>query len=168
MRLLFTALACLSLFTSFSQTTEEYFNQGNEFLDAGEYYSAIYEYTKCIEATEGIYPPALHRRATCKAKIGDLSSAFEDLDLIIEIVPTWHAGYYYRGYVKLRYADDYYGAIADFNTSIDLGSSENDCHFYVGLAKQNIGDNKGACVDWKKACDLGNDQGCEWHYKNCN
>ncbi|MBC8150655.1 MAG: hypothetical protein H8E97_05160 [Bacteroidetes bacterium] len=64
MILLFTALAWLSLFTSFLQTIEAYFNKGNEFFDAGEYYSAIYEYTKCIDATEGIYPPALQARAT--------------------------------------------------------------------------------------------------------
>ena len=37
-----------------------------------------------------------------------------------------------------------------------------------GIAKENIGDLKGACSDWKKAIELGVTGAAEWVKNQCN
>ena len=170
--LLFTLALCIS-FISFSQKTENhlvYFNKGNEKSEAKDYYGAIYEYTKSIEAKlPYIYPPSHINRALCKAKIGDLKSAFEDINYVIETLDAaWGDPYYWRGIIKLEYSKDYYGAIADFLRAIDYDNKDGRYVYFLGLAKEEIGDINGACNDWKKAVKLGYQDASKLVEEKCN
>ena len=173
-------LALLVCFNSFGQHIETtnpnddrehmiFYNKGDEKFEAKDYYGAIYEYTKSIEAIDYIYPPAYINRALCKAKIGDLKSAFDDIDYIInEIDLDVGFFYYYRGVIKLENEKNYYGAIADFMKAIEIEGEVAEYRFKLGLAKYKIGDTNGACNDWKKAVELGDTSSAEWVANQCN
>ena len=153
--ILFT-LALLISFGSFGQNDPEYlkyFNSGNSKFQVGDYYGAIYEYTKAIESAE-FHPPSLTNRALAKAKIGDLDSAFDDINYVIEIVPEFGATYFYRGLIKYEHSEDYYGAIYDFLKAIEYYPENGEYIYYLGLVKEKIGDLDGACADYKKAMKL--------------
>lgn len=153
---------------SYSQEQIEYFNKGQKKYDAGDYYGAIYEYTKSIESGD-FYPPSLTNRALAKAKIGDLPSAYEDINLVIEIVPKFGATYFYRGLIKLEHSRDYYGAISDFMKAIELDDGISPKGRYqLGLAKEKIGDIIGACKDWRTAAELGNPAAAKLINDKCN
>ena len=172
-KLLFTILIMLP-FIGIGQDNQEYlkyFNSGQSKFSNGDYYGAIYEYTKSIEAKlPYIHPPSHINRALCKAKIGDLKSAFKDINYVIETLDTleWGEPYYYRGIIKLENSKDYYGAIADFLRAIEYDNKEGKYVYYLGLTKEKIGDTNGACNDWKKAVKLGYQDASKLVVDKCN
>ncbi len=62
--------------------------------------------------------------------------------------------YYNKGFSKFS-LKDYTGAIADFNTAIQLNPDEASNYVHRGIAKYNLQDLNGACADWRKAFELG-------------
>ena len=168
-KILFT-LALLVSFSSFGQIDREYmryFNEGDKKFDNGDYYGAIYEYTKSIE-TGNFHPPSLTNRALAKAKIGDLKSAFDDINYAIEEVPEFGPLYFYRGLIKLEHSKEYYSAISDFMRAIESDNKNGKYFYYLGLTKEQIGDTNSACLDWKKAVELGNTSAANKLAKQCN
>ena len=169
-KILFT-LALLISFSSFGQNNQEYlkyFNAGQSKFESGDFYGAIYEYTKAIEVLDGFHPPSLTNRALAKAKIGDLDSAYDDINYVIEVVPEFGATYYYRGFIKYEYSEDYYGAISDFLRAIEYDNKEGVYVYYLGLTKDKIGDTNGACADYKKSLKLGYQDASKLINKKCN
>ena len=167
--ILFT-LALLISFSSFGQNDQEYlkyFNSGSSKFQSGDYYGAIYEYTKAIELSE-FHPPSLTNRALAKAKIGDLDSAFDDINYVIEIVPEFGATYFYRGLIKYEHSEDYYGAISDFLIAIGSYPENGEYVYYLGLVKEKIGDFNGACADYKKSVKLGYQDASKSINEKCN
>ena len=62
---------------------------------------------------------------------------------------------YYDSGIKKEKNGNYYGAIADFNKSIELDSDYGLHYFNRALAKRLVGDKKGACEDARKSGSLG-------------
>ena len=69
--------------------------------------------------------------------------------------------YYNRAGEKFR-NDDYYGAIADAMRAIEINPNYGLAYANLGTAKDLLGDIKGACADWKKAFDLGDQSTIDW------
>ena len=63
---------------------------------------------------------------------------------------------------------DYYGAIADYNKAIELDPNSAINYDNRSVAKELIGDLKGACDDAKKAVNLGSTASAKWVANNCN
>ena len=152
---------------SFAQTQSDYLDKGDAKSDSGDYYGAIYEYTKAIELGD-FYPPALVNRALAKAKIGDLSSAFEDINYVIKIVPEFGKPYYFRGLLKSNYSKDYYGAISDYTKAIELNPDDANSYLQRGISKSILGDANGSCADWRKAVSFGNSTASQKLKDQCN
>ena len=77
--------------------------------------------------------------------------------------------YYNRGSAKVA-LNNSYGAIFDFNKAIDIDkTSHYVMYFYInrGIAKQNLGDMKGACADWREASYRGNQDAAQWIRNEC-
>ena len=162
---LFT-FALLISFVSFGQTQLEYFEKGDSKYESGDYYGAIYEYTKAIKSGN-FYPPAYTNRGLAKSKLGDYSEGLKDLNYVIDIVPEFILTYLYRGIIKAE-SKDYSGAIADFTKVIEKEETKSpSAYTNRGLAKYKLGDLNGACSDWKEAAKLGGKTAQAYIIKNC-
>ncbi len=108
-------------------------------------------------------------RAYNKGNKSDHYGAISDFTKAIEINPTYAKAYYNRGTVKARDLSDYYGAISDFTKAIEINPNDTDYYLNRSIAKENIGDIKGACVDAKKAVSLGDtaSDNKSWIRDNC-
>jgi len=108
-------------------------------------------------------------RAFEKGKRDDYYGAIFDFTKAIEINPTYEKAYYNRGTVKASDLSDYYGAISDFTKAIEINPNVINYYFNRSVAKEKIGDIKGACVDAKKAVSLGDraSDNKSWIRDNC-
>ena len=115
--LLFT-LALLVSFSSFGQTSDEYFNSAYDKDDNGDYYGAISDYTKSIE----LNPDAntYYNRGISKRKLKDYNGAIADHTKVIELNPNYTDAYFSRGLSKSD-LKDLTGACADWKKAASLG-----------------------------------------------
>ena len=75
--------------------------------------------------------------------------------------------YYNRGLAKKNF-EDLYGAIADFNKTIELKPDFAKVYVARGIVKEIVGDLNDACKDWKKAANLGYSDAAKWVKNQCN
>ena len=120
-----------------------------------------------------------------KSKLKDYQGAISDYTKAIEINPNYSIAYFNRGCVKSK-LKDYYGAISDYNKAIEtaeaianivgsevltvkaaIDSNYRNSYTNRGIAKENIGDIEGACLDWQKAANLGHKDAKIWVEKQC-
>ena len=72
-----------------------------------------------------------------------------------------------RGNAK-RNLGDFDGAIKDYSQAIRINPKDSDAFFnHAYKKKKEIGDIKGACEDWRKATDLGDEEVAKLLLKNC-
>ena len=62
---------------------------------------------------------------------------------------------------------DYGEAIKYFNKAILINSKNPDHYLKRGISKQALGDRIGACEDWKKAAELGDDDAAKLLKEHC-
>ena len=93
-------------------------------------------------------------RAIAKARLGEINSAFDDINYCIDILPMGQL-FFYRGYLFWGYTENYDSAISDFLRAIEYDNKNGEYFYHLGLAKEKIGELKGACDDWEKAVKLG-------------
>ena len=62
---------------------------------------------------------------------------------------------------------DYQGAIADYNKALEIDPQGAFTYANRGLAKKFGNDLLGACDDWRKAGDLGDERSAEWVKEQC-
>ena len=88
-----------------------------------DYYGAIADYTKAIELMPDNIP-ALYNRASLRSKLGDNYKAISDYTKVIE----------------LNFKSEFH-----FDETLTAKA-----YYNIGVIKENIGDLRGACSDWKK------------------
>jgi tetratricopeptide (TPR) repeat protein len=116
----------------------------------------------CLEI-EPDYAEAYLGRGNAYVKLENYTAAIADYTSAIRITDD-AAAYYNRGNV---YSDleNYKAAIADYNSAIRINPDYADTYRNRGIAKENIG--QAYCSDYKRCCDLGDEECCEWYYKQC-
>ena len=62
---------------------------------------------------------------------------------------------------------DFTGAIDDYTKLIQINCNDSDAFFNRAYVKNKVGDIKGACEDWKKAADLGDEEAEQLIKENC-
>ena len=62
---------------------------------------------------------------------------------------------------------DFAGAIDDYSQVIKINPKDSDALFNRAKAKKAIGDIKGACEDWRKAADLGDNDATKFLREHC-
>jgi tetratricopeptide (TPR) repeat protein len=90
--------------------------------------------------------------------------AIDNVTEAITINPDYADAYYNRGFVY-AHLENYTAAIADFTSAIKIDPDAADAYVNRGIAKEKSG--QSYCSDYKKACDLGDNECCEWYYKQC-
>ena len=84
-----------------------------------------------------------------------------------EKVNAENASFYFNSGNDKYDAGDYYGAIFDFTKAIEIDPNYSNAYLNRGVAKENLGDMKGACDDWKQASYLGNESTAKWVRDQC-
>ena len=59
------------------------------------------------------------------------------------------------------------GAIQDFDKAIEISPKDGNAYFNRGIAMEMSGGMSDACVDWRKALDLGHAPAAKFMSKNC-
>ncbi|AII43067.1 hypothetical protein KR100_06770 [Synechococcus sp. KORDI-100] len=97
----------------------------------------------------------------------DLQGAIADYTKAIEIDPNYAAIYLVRAKAKYE-LKNYQGAIEDYTKAIEINPKYAMAIFTRGLARKYvIGDLEGACSDWRKAAELGDEEAANWVEARC-
>lgn len=131
-----------------------YNNRGAVYLAQGQPERAIEDFSKAIEL-DSHYADPYSNRGVVEQKLDRNEAALKDLDTALRLNPHFADAYQNRGVVKnaLKLFPE---ALADFNQALKLNPGKNSGAIYVGrgISKLFLGDNAGACEDWRIASDL--------------
>jgi|TARA_B110000196_G_scaffold34131_1_gene25757 tetratricopeptide (TPR) repeat protein len=142
MKKLITILLCLPMI-GFGQTAYDYYIQGIEYQNLGEYQLAINNYTKAINEYPD-YAPAYYNRGITYNKLGKYEDAIADFSRVICV------GIHFE--IANNELVNYEHAIADYTRDIRIDLT---AYAYLnrGIAKWYL--KLSYCSDFKQACDLG-------------
>ncbi len=101
--------------------------------------------------------------------LGVHKDTIKDCTKALKFNPKNDLAFYNRGSAKIQ-LNDYYGAIYDLNKAIDLNLNSNFISWYYsnrGIAKENVGDLRGACADWREASTFGDQNSKQWVSNQC-
>lgn len=128
-----------------------------------QYFNAIQNYTEAIKLGDTYYL-SYSGRAGCKSNLSDYRGALADYEIALKSFNVKDNQYYnllnYRTYTKSE-LKKYDEAILDA-TSVILSSADKDikCYAYFlrAFAKHDLKNKAGACLDWSKAGELGEER----------
>ena len=144
-----------------------YFNRAYDKNEKGDYSGAISDYTKALEINPQ-YADAYYGRGIAKYNLKDYYGALSDFTKAIEINPKLKRAYNNIAYLKRRKEfNDYYGSIFYATKAIEIDPNYSFPYLNRGVAKEKLGDLKGACDDWRKAFSLGFKKAQKWVKNQC-
>jgi tetratricopeptide (TPR) repeat protein len=155
---------CLKLETDDAKKADAYYNRGTVYVMGLENYTAaIADYTSAIRI-EPDAADAYYNRGLSYAKLENYTAAIADYTSAIRIEPDYADAYNNRGnqYEKL---ENYTAAIADYTSAIRINPEYALAYKNRGIAKENAG--QSSCSDYKRACDLEDEECCEWFNDQC-
>jgi tetratricopeptide (TPR) repeat protein len=169
---------CLELDANY--TPAAYLFRGDAYLslagikkDSTHYLQAIFDYTTAIQSyldldkNESISKMISHiyyKRAGAHLNLSYNEYAIADYNSCIKLNPSWSQPYMFRG-VAYYYLGNNNDAIADYSRAIRIDPDLTNAYWMRGTAKANAG--LPYCSDYKRACDLGAENCCEWYNKEC-
>ena len=118
MSLLMIALAVMFLLACGSSESQEYYNQGIDFAESGDYRTAIDSFTKAIELDPDLAKAYLNR-GTIYADLEQDEKAREDYSKAIQLNPDDARAYFNRG-LSYGQLGQYEKALKDFDKAIEL------------------------------------------------
>jgi tetratricopeptide (TPR) repeat protein len=151
---------------SIEPTGEIYYNRANAKSIDGDFEGAIPDYDKIIELKYKL-DDAYFERGYCKQEIDNITGAIDDYTKAIEINKDFAIALNNRGTLLAR-RKDYKAALKDFNQVVKLIPDQAESYVSRGIVKKELGDKTGACIDWKKASELGNTHVNKFIRENCN
>ena len=123
-----------------------------------------------VKANNALYYMELgNKKITKNENFYGAKKALLDFDKAIEIDHLHEGSYVSRCYAKYL-LKEYYSAISDCNMALKISTNiDNIIGAYInrGIAKEKIGDLKGACSDWRQASYLGDDKAKNWVRQDC-
>jgi len=142
-------------------TAEDYFYKA--YHNESDWQYKIDNYTKCLRIDPD-FAYAYINRGDAYYRLGNYEDAIADFTRALRIDPDEIDAYRNRG-VSYNKLGNYEDAIADFTRALRIDPDFANAYKSRGIAKENAG--LPYCSDYKRACDLGNEDGCEWYYKQC-
>ncbi len=134
-----------------------YFDEGIDCYDKGNLSGALFNWSLVIFLTPDD-PNAYYSRAIVKNELYTWKAALADYDKALEIAPDFADALINRGTVKDENGD-YIGAISDYQKALGLPDVETEiiqqAYFNLGNTRYNMNDREEACINWKKAYELG-------------
>jgi len=124
-------------------------------IQTKDYEGALKDYNEALKLNANNAAAYVSRGTLYALYINDFKAAFADFDKAIELDPKMGGAYYNRAELKVN-LKDYKGALSDFDQAAELSPNLASIFYKRGNLKfANLNDKAGACVDWKKAKELG-------------
>ncbi len=142
-----------------------FYNRGTSKMKMGDFKGAIKDCTKAIEINPK-FSKSFYNRATSKMNLGDYKGAILDYNKAIEIDPIFSEAYNNRAVSKINIGDDR-GAIQDCTQAIKLNPKYSDAFFNRGISRFVLNEVYEACIDWRKAGELGHNKAYDTIKNNC-
>lgn len=133
-------------------TADDYFNQGMDAFNAGDYQGAIEAYTQAIRLDPND-AASFNNRGTAYFNLRQYEQARTDYAAAIAINNEYALAYYNRGNVNYVLENDE-DAVTDLNRAIELDPSNPEAHFVRGLAYSALQNYDSALLDYNKALEL--------------
>ena len=165
MKKLLLVLLALPLI-GFGQTAEDYFNKAEDYAENEQYQLAIDNYTKCLrlEPDDANKATAYYNRGISYRKLENYTAAIADYTSALRIDPDYADAYNNRG-LTYHNLENYNEAIADYTSAIRINPDLAEAYANRGIAKEKSG--QSYCSDYKRACDLGDEECCKWFNDQC-
>ena len=148
-----TLISVLISLTAFSQTAIEWYNKGNEKLNAQDYAGSIKDYDRAL-VLDSKFTDAYYNRGTSKLYTKNFSGAADDFTKAIDLKPDFINAYTNRANARIN-LNNYKGALEDFDAVIKIDQTIAIVYLMRGQIKLNMDDRNGGCADLKKAKTLG-------------
>lgn len=127
--------------------------RGEMRMENGMLDSAIVDFLKVLESNNNVYEVNL-KLGQCWLEKNELRTARKYFRLANSARPNNEDGHYYLGILEIT-RGEYDKAIESFNTLLEVNPNHGGGYFNRGMAKARLRDLDAACIDWKKAKELG-------------
>ena len=156
----------------YADTARRFYKLGRKAFNKGDFYGAISNFNKAIEINAD-FANAYVARCGAKLNLKLNQAALEDCQKGIAINTLDDTIYVDKqtAFTNICGAKfnlgDSYGAISYCNKAIKLDSKDALAYRNRGIAKEVIEDLQGACLDWKKASEFGDQDSKKWYENQC-
>lgn len=149
----------------FGQTSDEHLQNGISKHNQQDYKGAIKDYDKAIKADKN-NKDAFYNRGTCALALNDFKAAMSDFTKTIELAPSFSKAYYSRAtvYVSQKKYED---ALPDLDKTIELDLNLPNVLTLRGQIRAQTGNKKGACEDFQKAKEIGDQKADKYINQFC-
>lgn len=148
--------------------SEKLYRKGLEKFHSQNYAEALYFYNQALELDPN-NPDLYYSKGYTKYYLGDYSDAILDYTKAIDLDETTAGLRMYGDRALAKYAQhDYIGTISDLDVAMRVVKDDY-YYFYIrAKSKLVIGDKNGACADFRKSGELGNEEAYGWVRQYCN
>ena len=148
------AIAALEKIKTFKSEDPLVFKKlGNLYMNIDQKDDALEAYTKAIRLDPDD-PVTFHNRAYLYRIMDDIVNALFDYSRSIQLDSTYVSAYLNLGILEMQ-TGNVDVAIQDFEKALRFDPKSGILRRYLGLAKLNLDDNRGACDEFKAAKELG-------------
>ncbi|MBD1829976.1 tetratricopeptide repeat protein [Microcoleus vaginatus GB1-A2] len=128
---------------------DDFYIQGREKLNKGDYQGAIQEFNQAIQLNPN-YGDAYNNRAAARYKLGDNQGTLKDISQFIRINPNYAQGYMSRAILRSKLGDEQ-GASEDRNKALRVNPSNAKDYVSRAIVRSYLGDKQGAIADLSEA-----------------
>lgn len=133
---------------------DEFYRAGEKAYRNGDHRMAVQLFTKVLEI-DADHVNAMLQRGFCHTLLAEYDMAVADFTAVIERKPEHAWAYTSRGSAHAK-SGRHDLAIADFEQVIALDPKNTEAYNNRGWSRKALGDEQGACKDWKTSQRLGN------------
>lgn len=133
----------------YSQSVENYYQNGRNLLYSGKYEEAIIEFNNAI-LLDPFHADSFYYRGVSKAHMDDYESASIDINRALEINKE-SAKPYARRLASYNDKSELRRLIASSTSSVNSNPRDGKAYQVLGVAEIKLGDQKGGCTDISNA-----------------
>jgi tetratricopeptide (TPR) repeat protein len=131
---------------------DDFFIQGGEKLNKGDYQGAVAAYTQAIQLNPN-YADAYIARGNSLAILGNNQGALDDYNQALRINRNIASVYAGRAMIRISLGDKQ-GAIDDLNQIVQINPNDADSYNNRGIARSFLKDREGAIKDYTQALSI--------------
>jgi tetratricopeptide (TPR) repeat protein len=136
-----------------SEYLAAYYNRGLIFMDNGEFEKAIKDFSKIIDADDGIDGEVYYLRGISNNEMNQFEAAIKDFNSAISLSPN-KSDYYNKRGISKYYLNQNIEAIEDFKMAIGIFPKNEIAYFNLGLAHDALSQYNIAIQAYSKSIEI--------------